>query len=169
MWRTPHPIAGDQPSRSATFGSTRPARRAGTNDARTATASRSAGTPANTEGGMHGSAAKQTEADGSTRGENRKETARTGADLNPGTALWTTLSGFESLPPSQSSHSPATTYAAVPGDDAPFEGPRCSAAVRITATFVFSVNYSGRRHQHDLRSSQSETSLRRFVRVLSVN
>ena len=39
------PIAGDQLSRSATIGSTRLARRAGTNDATMATASRSAGTP----------------------------------------------------------------------------------------------------------------------------
>jgi hypothetical protein len=48
-------------------------------------------------------APKRTEADGSTFRENLKETARIRADLNPNTALWTTLSGFESLPPSQPS------------------------------------------------------------------
>src|SRR4029453_231949 len=42
----------DQPSRSATFGSTRLARRAGTNDATMATAKRSAGTPANVIGSV---------------------------------------------------------------------------------------------------------------------
>ena len=48
-------------------------------------------------------APKRIEADGSTWRENPKETERTGADRNPCTALWTTLSGFESLPPSQPS------------------------------------------------------------------
>jgi hypothetical protein len=62
---------------------------------------------------LHGSAAKRTEADRRTFGENLKETARTRADLNPDTALWTTLSGFESLPPSHEIPSTATTYKAL--------------------------------------------------------
>jgi hypothetical protein len=42
--------------------------------------------------------------------ENLNETVRTEANRNPDTALWTTLSGFESLPPSQPSLTLRVSY-----------------------------------------------------------
>jgi len=42
--------------------------------------------------------------------EDSNEPKRTGADRNPFAALWTTLSGFESLPPSHVSFLPTMIY-----------------------------------------------------------
>jgi len=50
---------------------------------------------------LHESAAKRREADGRGDRENRSKTERTEAHAIANTALWTTVSGFESPPPSQ--------------------------------------------------------------------
>ena len=57
---------------------------------------------------LHESAAKRREAHPRGDRENRSKTERTEANRNAATALWTTVSGFESLPPS---HPPSLTLA----------------------------------------------------------
>ena len=50
---------------------------------------------------LYGSAAKPTEAHRRVDRQDRSKPKRTEADESPNTALWTTVSGFASLPPSQ--------------------------------------------------------------------
>jgi len=59
---------------------------------------------------LHESARKRSKADRRGDRENRSEAEQTEANKNANTALWTTVSGFESLPPSQRTLNPRTTY-----------------------------------------------------------
>ena len=52
---------------------------------------------------LHGSPRKRRDENRRRDREHRSKTERTEASRDAGTALWTTVSGFESLPPSQSS------------------------------------------------------------------